>query len=251
MKTASLHPTILGVILAGLALSIPASAQAQSSDFLFKRPALTVSVLGGWDMPGERSDLFDFARDELTLDRGDFSSPLFMAEVAWRATERFDVALGVEHASRSAASSMRDWVTQDDQPIPQTTEFTRTRVLASAKAYLFPRGRSISQFAWVPYRWSPYVGGGAGITRYAFEQEGDFVDFRTLDIFAARLQSNGSAFTPHALAGVQVSLTPRFLLRGEYRYTWGSDEVEGSDFSGFDAIDLSGSRAMIGVGFRL
>lgn len=250
MRSTPFKTAIMGVALAGLALSFPGTAQGQS-DFLLKRPALTISVFGGWDMPGEDSDLFDFAREELTLESGDFASPVGMAEVAVRLTEHFDVALGVEHASRTAASEVREWVTQDDQPIPQTTEFSRTRFLASGKAYLFPRGRSISQFAWVPYRWSPYVGGGAGITRYAFEQAGDFVDFQTLDIFETRLLDEGSALTAHALAGAQLSLTPRFLLRAEYRYVWGSAEPEGNDFSSFDAIDLSGSRAIIGVAVRL
>lgn len=250
MWSARLNPMVLAVVLAGMSLSFPGAAQAQS-DFLFKRPALTVTLFGGWDMPSEGGDLFEFSRGELTLDRGDFSSPLIMGEVAWRATERLDLALGLEHSSRAVASEMREWETLDDQPIPQTTEFSRTRLLASGKAYLFPRGRSISEHAWVPYRWSPYIGGGAGISRYEFDQVGDFVDFRTAEIFTDRLESSGSALTAHALAGVQLSLTPRFLLRGEYRYLWGSDEVEGTDFSGFDAIDLSGSRAMVGVAYRM
>lgn len=250
MRTTPVYTALLGLALSGLALSIPTAANAQS-DFLLKRPALTFSVFGGWDAPGESSDLFDFVREELTLERGDFSSPVGMAEVAVRLTERFDVALGVEHASRTVASEMREWVTQDDQPIPQTTDFSRTRFLASGKAYLFPRGRAISQFAWVPYRWSPYIGGGAGITRYGFEQAGDFVDYQTLDIFETRLEAEGSALTTHALAGAQLSLSPRFLLRAEYRYIWGSADVEGHDFSGFDAIDLSGSRALLGVAVRM
>lgn len=236
--------------LAGLALSMPAAVHAQS-DFLLKRPALTLSVFGGWAMPGEESDLFDFTRQELTISEGDFSSPVGMVEAALRLTERLDVAVGIEHASRSVSSEMREWVTVDDLPIPRTTEFSRTRVLASAKGYLFPRGRSISQYAWVPYRWSPYIGGGGGISRYEFSQAGDFVHFETADIFEDRLRSEGSALTAHALAGAQLSLTPRFLLRAEYRYIWGSAEVDESDFFGFNPIDLSGSRVMLGAAVRM
>lgn len=242
--------TVAGAVLMGLALSMPAPVQAQT-DFLLKRPALTVSVFGGWAMPGERSDLFEFAREELTLENGDFSSPVGMVEVGFRVTERFDVALGLEHASRSVSSEMREWVTIDDLPIPRTTEFSRTRLLASGKAYLFPRGRSVSKYAWVPYRWSPYIGGGAGISRYEFSQAGDFVHFETADIFEDHLRSEGSGLTAHALAGAQLSLSPRFLLRGEYRYIWGSAEVDDSDFFGFNPIDLSGSRVMLGAAVRM
>lgn len=259
---------LVGAVVAGLALSIPEAAHAQS-DFLLKRPALTISVFGGWAMPGEDSDLFDFARQELTLDDGDFSSALGMVEAALRVTERLDVALGLEHTSRSVASEMREWVTIDDLPIPRTTKFSRTRFLASGKAYLLPRGRSISQYAWVPYRWSPYIGAGGGISHYEFSQAGDFVvepdetdesetgdtdeseTDDTAEIFEDRLESDGSGLTAHVLVGAQLSLTPRFLLRGEYRYIWGSADVNDSDFLGFNPIDLSGSRVMLGVAVRM
>lgn len=243
---------LLAVALAGLVLSMPAAVHAQT-DFLLKRPALTLSVFGGWAMPGEESDLFDFTRQELMIEDGDFSSPVGMVEAALRVTEQLDVAVGLEHASRSVSSEMREWVTIDDLPIPRTTEFSRTRFLVSGKAYLLPRGRAISQYAWVPYRWSPYIGGGAGISRYEFSQAGDFV-FETDDaaeIFEDRLESDGSAPTAHLLAGAQLSLTPRFFLRGEYRYIWGSAEVNDSDFFEFNPIDLSGSRVMLGAALRM
>lgn len=237
-------------LLAGAAAFIlPQNVRAQS-DFLVEPPRMTLSLLGGWALPGEGSDLFDFTRNQLTVERGDFASPVGMAEVALRLTERIDVGLGLEHSSRTVASADREYVTMDDQPIPQSTLFSRTRFLASAKLYLLPRGRTIGSFAWVPNRWSPYIGGGAGISRYEFRQSGDFVDYQTLDIFEDELSSRGSGMTAHALAGAQLSLTPRFLLRGEYRYLWGSAEVEQQDFTGFGDVDLSGSHFLIGVAVR-
>ncbi|MDX1675847.1 MAG: hypothetical protein R3314_13725, partial [Longimicrobiales bacterium] len=51
-------------------------------------------------------------------------------------------------------------------------------------------------------------------------------------------------------AGVDVTLTPYFILRTELRHLWGTGTVDGSTFQGFDPIDLSGLRATIGVAFR-
>ena len=237
-------------LLAATSLLVPATARAQS-DFMLKRPAATVSLYGGWAVPGEGSDLFGFAREQVTLEEGDFESPLVSAEVALRVSEHFDLTAGLDHSSRTVATEMRDWVTSDDRPIPQSTRFTRTRFHAGARAYLLPRGRSISRFAWVPTRWSPYVGGGIGVTRFEFEQVGDFVDYETLDIFADQLEAVGDGFTPHALAGVQLSLTPRILLRGEYRYIWGSGSPDSTDYYDFQDVDLSGSAVVIGASFRL
>lgn len=244
-------------VLAGAAMAVPVAAQAPrgQSDFLFQRPALTLSVSGGWVVPGEgsakESDVFQHTRLNLTVDGGAFASPVTMAEVAFRVSERLDLALGLEHASSTVHSEDREFFFQDHRPIEQSTRFARTGAQGSVKGYLFPRGRALSRFAWVPSRWSPYVGAGAGITGWKFVQTGDFVDYQTLDIFADEIDAAGTATTAHALAGIQLSLTPRFILKGEYRYLWGRGGVEGTDFSGFEAIDLSGSRATIGVAVRL
>lgn len=243
----------LAFALAALALLFAAapSAHAQRADFLFRRPQLTVAVLGGWAMPGEKSDLFGFTREYLTVSRGDFASPLIFVEGAVRVTERIDVALGFEYTSRSVDSEDQDYVYQDDSPILQTTEFERRRLMASVKGHLLPRGRQISDFAWVPNRWSPYVGLGGGLGWYEFLQQGDFVDYQTLDIFEDRFRAKGRGLTGHAMAGVDVSLSSRFLVRGEYRYIWGNGKLDDPQFDGFDDVDLSGSRVALGLAVRM
>ncbi|MFW5947915.1 MAG: outer membrane protein [Gemmatimonadota bacterium] len=232
-----------------LATAVP--APAQRSDFLFGRPDMTVTGVAGWALPGEGSDLFSFTREQLTIGEGDFAAPLVGVEAAFRVSERIDVALGYERAGATVHSEMRDWVTQDDQPIPQATEFTRQRLLGSLRVYVFPRGRTISELAWVPNAWSPYIGGGVGRAWYEFEQYGDFVDFETLDIFEDRFRAEGSGYTTHVMGGVELSLSKRFLVRGEYRHIWGDGSIGGADFVGFNDVDLSGSRVTLGVGVRI
>lgn len=252
MSTRSCTLRAAGLLVAGAAVLIPGPILAQT-DFLVKRPGMTFSVFGGWAMPEEGSgddELFAFTREHLTVEEGDFSSPVGMVELAARVTEHLDVALGLERSSRTVGSSMRHFETLDERPIPQSTHFSSTRVLASARVYLLPRGRSISRFAWVPYRWSPYIGGGGGLSTYKFSQSGDFVDFETLDIWELEMESKGKGLSAHALAGAQLSLNPRFLLRGEYRYLWGSGDVDQDDYEGFDEIDLSGSSVLLGVAVR-
>ena len=234
-----------------LLLVLPAAPlAAQTADFLFDRPNATISVMTGLARPDESSDLFRFTREQLTVGRGDFTSAMIGAEVGITAVDHLDLTLGLEYAGRSVGSEMRDWVTQDDRPIRQTTEFRRWRVTAGAKAYLLDRGRRISQHAWIPAAWSPYIGGGVGVTWYTFTQHGDFVDFETLDIFSDRLSTGDRGFTPWLAAGLDVSLTPLFVLRVDLRHYWGSAGVEPDDFVDFDDIDLSGYQATIGLAFR-
>ncbi len=251
-----IRPLGQGLALTFAFLVVSAStARSQSPDFLFQRPNLTIGLYGGWAVPGESSDIFDFVREELTIEQGDFNGPTFGADVGVRLSERLDVALGVEWAGVERRSEYRDWV-EDGRPIEQTTEFHSTRLNASGRLYLLERGRTIGTHAWIPTRWSPYVGGGAGVVWYSFEQRGDFVDFETIDdpdgavIFTDRFRTSRTAAAPHAMAGLDISLTPRVVLRGEYRYNWGSAAVDSRDFEGFDPIDLSGHRATIGIGVR-
>lgn len=232
----------------------PLSAQQvsaqQDPDFLFGRPSVTVGLHGGWSMPSQSGEIFEFVRERLTVERGAFDGFTVGGEVSWRWTERVDVTASLEYASASVGSEFRDWVDQDDRPIEQTTDLSRLPLTVSVKGYLFERGREISRLAWIPTGWSPYVGGGAGILWYDFAQEGDFVDFETLDIFRDRFVSDGSTTTAHVLGGVQLSLSRRMVVRGEYRHSWASAEL-GGDFVGFEPMDLGGGRLTVGVAVRM
>ena len=237
-------------LLLVLTLVPAAPVLAQDADFVFGRPTATLSFMTGLARPGEGGDLFDFVRDELTLGRGDFTSALIGGEVGVAVLDPVDVTVGLEYSGRTVPSEMRDWVTQDDQPITQSTKFTRFRVSVGAKAYLLPRGRSISRYAWIPAPWSPFLGAGLGMTWYEFTQEGDFVDSETANIFEDRFTSRGHGITPWVSAGADITLSPYFYLRAEARHLWGTGSIDRSTFQGFEPLDLSGFRAMIGVGVR-
>jgi opacity protein-like surface antigen len=261
----SIRPLTRGLALAvATAAVVVAPAAAQAPDFLFGRPTGSVGVFGGWSMPREGSDLFDFVQYHLTVEEGDFSGPLLGAEVALGLTDFLDVVLGIERSWTERRSEDFHWEepvdwSPDPLPIEQTTEFAVTRLTASGRIYLLPRGMAVGSHAWLPARWSPYVGGGGGIAWYRFEQFGDFVNYETIDhpdfpdgpeIFTDRFRSTGSGGTLHAIAGLEVSLTRQLVLRGEYRYNWGDAPVDSRAFSGFEPIDLAGHRATIGIATR-
>lgn len=228
-------------VLAGNAL-----AQNAGDGFLFKEPRFSIALSGGIASPHAGSDVFSYITKQLTVSRSDFRSVALGADLSARITPRLDFVLGSRYAGTSKRSEFRDFVDNKDLPIEQTTGFTRVPVTASIKAYLAPRGRSIGHFAWVPARYSPFVGLGGGATWYRLKQTGDFIDFKTKDIFSDTFISSGWAPTAHALAGLDLAFSPRFGLTGEGRYSWAKADL-GNDFSGFDRIDLSGLSATVGV----
>ena len=239
-------------LLASLLLSVafPTLGFAQGGPgFLFKQPTVTLKFETGYGVQLAGSEIFDFTRRELTVGRRDFDGPYIGGELAFRATERWDVALGVGFVQSSVASEFRDWVDLDDNSIEQVTELRTVPVTVSAKYYFADRGRSVGRFAWVPNTLTPYVGAGVGFVHYRFEQAGDFVDFETLDIFYDRFVSEGETVLFRGLAGVSLSIGKQFELSGEARYEYASPDM-GPDFEDFDPLDLSGFKGVVGIAVR-
>ena len=238
-----------GFLLAALLVANRVAAQGAGDGFLFKAPAGTISIRGGFDRASAGSDLFRFATDQLTLSHRDFSSFTFLTDVDYRVTSRVDAVFGVSLSRSSAPSEFRNWLDNNNRAIQQTTTFMRVPLTASVKAYFAAPGRSIGHFAWIPARYAPYVGAGGGALWYRFQQVGDFIDFRTTRVFNDAFDSTGWTPTVQGFVGTDVSLNPRFALTTEARYQWAKGRLS-HDFSGFDRIDLSGVALTAGISIR-
>lgn len=228
-----------------------ASAQSSGEGFLFRSPRGSFSIHGGYAMPRAGSDVFSDATSLLTIDKRDFSSFSVGGDISYALTSRFDLVFGGDFSSATKDSEYRDWVDNNEQPIEQTTDFKRVPLAFSLKYYIADRGRSVSQFAWIPSKYSPYVGIGGGATWYRFRQEGDFVDFqRDNEVFPAELESSGWAPTGHAMAGVDYTMSPRLALTVEGRYSLGKASLDQNVYQGFEKIDLAGFVGTVGFKVR-
>lgn len=244
--------TLLGVAVAALAAATPAAAQEGGKGFLFSPPKGGLVIRGGISAPSASSDLFDYATDTLTLGRKDFVGFTLNYEVeAALPDPRFMIVVGSGFSTASAPSEFRNWSDNNDQPITQTTRFTRIPVTAGLKAYLTPRGRTIGRYAWVPARVAPYVSAGGGAMWYKFRQEGDFIDFASAskDVFTGTFQTDGWGPAAYGAAGLDLSLSPHVALTADARYSYARASVGGS-FTGFDKIDLGGFAMTLGFNLR-
>ena len=244
-----IYPTILAAVLAFPLAPALTRAQGTGEGFFFKEPVATWALRAGFDHANARSDIFSFTSRELTVDRGDFSGFTIASDVNFRVSPRLGVVLGASYSGSSTPSEFRDFVGEDDLPIEQTTSFKRVPITASLKAYLTPRGRSVGSFAWIPTKVAPYLGAGGGAMWYRFRQNGEFVDPETLDVFRDTFNSSGWTPEAHAMAGVDLSLSPRLVLTGEGRYTYAKAKLK-EDFVNFDRIDLSGFAVTAGLAIR-
>jgi hypothetical protein len=238
------------VVAAITIAAAPAAAQVESGNgFLIGTPTVSLTIRGGWALAAAHSDVFSFTTNQLTLDRGDFSSPALDVDLAVRVAKRTDVMFSTSFTETRKKSEFRRLIDNNDQPIKQQTQFVRVPLTVSVKQFLSNRGRSIGKLAWIPARIAPYVGTGAGLMWYSFRQDGDFVDFQTMDVFNSVLESKGWTPTAHAFAGAEVSVSPRLGIVTETRYVTSHAKL-GSDFADFAKIDLSGFSTTAGLTIR-
>lgn len=224
----------------------PRRGPSPAPDFLLGRPRSTVGFRGSWLFARADSELFDFIRDQLTVDGRDFNAPGVVLEYARSLTSRLELVGGVEYAKARVASEYRDFVDNNRLPIEQQTTLSAARLTASLRAHLTSRGREVSQLAWIPARATPYVGVGGGVQRYDLKQSGDFVDAVTFRVFSDVFRSVGWVPTAHAFGGLNVRLFRSLYLATEGRYAWASADLS-DDFVGFDPLDLTGFHLTGGI----
>lgn len=214
-------------------------------DFLFGRPKAWISLGGTWLVPRTDGDLFTFVSRQLTLERSDFRAAAITGSFGIATTRLFDVVGDVEVSHQAMPSEYRDYVKADRSAIAQTTEFNQATLGVGVRYLPFGRGQTISRYAFLPRRVTPYVGAGASFVHYNFQQRGEFVDFVDLSIFNHTFRSTGWSAGPHVDAGADLQIWRMLFLSAGVRYGWAHSGLS-PDFVGFEGIDLSGFKSSTG-----
>jgi len=244
------NPFRLAIALALALPCVPAAAQSGGDGYLFHRPVATIGIRGGYSAATAGSDVFDDVTSQLTLNKRDFGSLTVGADIGFSLTSKLDLTFDAGYSRSSHKSEFRDFVDNNDQPIEQTTTFERVPFTANLKLHLAPTGRSVGTLAWIPSRFVPYIGGGVGVMRYRFEQQGDFVDFNTNAVFPSTFDAQDWAFVEQVMAGAEYNVSPMFGVTFDARYLHGRGDL-GAAFKGYDKIDLSGVSGSVGLSLRL
>jgi hypothetical protein len=229
-----------------LLVALPCAGSAQTPDFLFGQPHGMVAVRSGWMVARAGSDVYSFVQNQLTVNKKDFNSPAFGLDFDVAIVPRMTAVAGFDLSGSSTNSEYRHFVDNQRLPIKQTTALHQQNISGSLKFALTPRGREISQHAWIPSAVTPFVGAGGGLMHYTFNQHGDFIDFADNSVNTDALRSSGWAPSAHVFGGVDIKASRRIYFSAEARYFW-SHATLSSDFSGFHPIDLAGFRMTGGI----
>lgn len=239
---------IIGIVPVALALAIPNAilGQQKPSGFKFEPPKVHFSLQVGADQTKTGNEIVQFVSNRMTLDPRDFHQAKIALEFGVRLSERTDIDFEMVFAGSSMSSEFRDWVDNDDLPIEQTTDIFKSTYGLNVKRYLRNRGERLSQFAWIPTSWAPFVGAGGGLAVYEFGQVGDFIDFQTSEVFGADLKSRGHGALGKVLAGMDFYFGSGWALTTTWQYTWSTSPMNGG-FQQFQPLDLGGLGGQFGV----
>ena len=238
----------------------PTVSIPSNPDFLLGRPHASIAVRGNWLMASAGSDIYDFVSEFLTIDKSDFNTASFAADLAIYVKPQFDVMVGFDASNEEIASQYRGYSetvagSAVTIPIQQRTELRQLNFSGSARFGLVSRGREIGRLAYIPRAVVPYVGAGGGVTKYTFKQNGDFVDFATenpaagtFSIFSDSFISDGWAPSAHVFGGTDILVFKRLYVNVEGRYSWVKAELD-QDFIDFEPMDLGGFRFGAGINF--
>ena len=246
----------VALFVLSIEVAVPAVADAQNRlpppnprpapDFLFAAPKGSFGLRGSFLIPRAGSDWYDFVTDQLTLEPDDFNAPAIAMDVGTAVTPRIEVVGGLEFSRSEKVSEYRRFVDNNRLPIEQTTRLRQLDLRASLKVPLLPRGREISQLAWVPRTIVPYAGAGGGMQWFEVQQIGDFVDFVDLSVFPDVFRSSGWTPSAHVFGGVELRVFRRLYATVDVRYLWASGDL-GLEWVNFDPIDLAGTRVSAGI----
>jgi hypothetical protein len=240
------------LVAAVLALASAAPLHAQTTDgFLLGAPQGSFTLRGGFAKARAQSDLFTDLTQTFTLKRSDFSGGTIGGELSLPINSQFELSTDLSAMWSNTPSHYRDFTDNADREIEQTTQLMRVPLTFNGRLFLTPPGRSIGKFAWIPNTVTPWVGGGAGLMWYRLRQQGDFIDFQTNIVHGGDvLETDGWTPMAQAMAGADVSLTPRLALTGDARYLWAKRPAVGNDFQGYEPLDLSGVALTLGLTVR-
>jgi len=236
---------ILAAATVALLAALVPAAHAQSG---IARRAFQLRF--GWFFPAGGGDFWHDTEDTFTLAVSDFDGFDFGMTYSGAFNNQLEFGVNADFYSRSVFSAYRRVVDETGSPIyhdsklrtlPLTFDF---RFIPAGRYRQRPQGRAVIRPLF-------YLGAGAGIDFWEYEEVGDFVDFSIdpPEVFYDRFVDDGQALELHVLAGVELPASPRFNVVIEGRYAWAEDSLGGA-FAGLGDIDLGGTSLFFGTSFR-
>ena len=200
----------------------------------------SVTILGGYVMPEAKSDVYEQNEFETTFETGDLQS--------FGGIVRYDHFLGnfinlsgsISYYESDTSVVDLEFEFEDGYPIGRDIRLEIVPV--EFNIHLLPAGREAAVI--------PFVGGGAGLYVWQYEEIGDFVINRFTDpeVITGVAYSDGADPGWHVEGGVHIPVARSVAVTVEAKYWSAKGDLDKAGFDpDFEPIDLSATMISGGV----
>jgi len=242
----NINRAIFSISAAALLLAASGAAMAQpgpgGNAFQFR--------LGGF-LPEGGGDLWDGVEQAFTLDSSDFDDGIVGFSYITSLNNHFEIGVNADFYDSTVFAAYRPEIVVDEDGFLIFHDTHLSTVPLTVDVRFLPTGRYRGRGQRQVRHPVVFIGAGAGVNLWEYEEVGDFVDFDdpALPIFFDEFTDSGAALTTYVLGGIEFPVSPRFNLTFEGRYSWSDDEL-GDEFAGLGEIELGGTSFFVGGAFR-
>jgi opacity protein-like surface antigen len=220
---------------------------AAAGVFPLQASAGSIEARLGTFLPRADSTLFQDTRELFGARKGDWRGFTGGFEFAGRIAPNIELGVHVDAYSKTLDTSYVDYVRPGGREIQQSLKLETVPVGFTLRVIPGDRGSFVR----------PYVGVGADLIFWKYEEFGDFVDFGSpdLEILPDAFRADGVQPGFHATGGLRLRLTYDLSFTAEARYQWAGREKMGDDFApnapGLEnVLDLNGASFTAGLHLR-
>jgi len=207
--------------------------------------------LGNFNFEGD-SDFWDATEEVFTLEGSDFDDFILGFTYVHAISNQMELGVNVDFFEERERSEYRGFVDSAGFAILHDTELSMVPLTVDVRFIPGGRYRVRPGSRYIP-RPLFYIGVGAGLNAWEYDEFGDFLDFSfdPPEIFFDHFSDDGVAFEAHALAGVEIPVGRWSNILFEGRYSKSEDDL-GGDFNGLAEtdLDLSGTSFYVGYSYR-
>ena len=233
---------------AALLMVLPMTAAAGDDDEYYPLKIGSISFRLGYFWPSAESDLWTENFDLLTSKKEDFNGLQGGMEFTWFASRNFALGVSFDYYKRTVTSNYIDYVDNFGNELYQDITLEVVPITATAK--FMPLGNGAPGYRGgrgSPF--VPWVGAGAGVYAFRYEEFGEFIDFGDMSIIEGSFLTEDAAFGVHVAGGVIIPIGFDWDVFGEFRYAWAEGDLS-EDFLGFEPLDLGGMSVTFGFSYR-
>jgi hypothetical protein len=201
----------------------------------------SINLKMGVFLPSLQSDLWEENIRNLAFNKSDLINIYEGVEFEYFPNRYTSLSLEIGTYHKTVYSEYTDYTYEDGSPIRQNISLRIMPIEANIKLYPLGRRNTIS----------PYVGAGAGLYVWRYQQWGDFVIFPEAYIREEEFaETKTFSFGFNGRAGLLIRFHPRVALSLEGKYQYLRGQLSGY-FEGFEKLDLGGITTTVGINFFL